>query len=173
MNTLCLLDVDGVLNPYAAKPTRRPAGYETHRIPFPHRRKPLRVWLNPEHGPMILRFVQAHGLDLAWGSMWVDTANAFIAPKVGLPSLPFVPFDDNNWLRNWKYPAVLAYAQDRQLVWFDDEFQEKDWAGAREDFLEARGDVPTLLYHVDPRKGLVADDFDQAGTWLESIRAAV
>ncbi|WP_285749371.1 hypothetical protein [Lentzea sp. NBRC 105346] len=27
-----LLDVDGPLNPYMAKPERRPAGYTTHRL---------------------------------------------------------------------------------------------------------------------------------------------
>lgn len=29
---LLYLDVDGPLNPYAAKPHRRPAGYATHRM---------------------------------------------------------------------------------------------------------------------------------------------
>ena len=59
---LLLLDVDGLLNPYAAKPHRRPQGYGTHRIRpdswvarQPQRAaeyvRPLRVWLNPEHGP--------------------------------------------------------------------------------------------------------------------------
>jgi hypothetical protein len=44
-----LLEVDGPLNPCAAKPSRRPVGYETHRArPSGWRlheaRRPLRVW---------------------------------------------------------------------------------------------------------------------------------
>lgn len=30
-----LVDVDGPLNPYAAKPSQRPDGYETHRLMTP------------------------------------------------------------------------------------------------------------------------------------------
>lgn len=61
---LLLLDVDGPLNPYAAKPSRRPPGYATHRMlpdswvassPRPRAStRPLRVWLNPGHGPALL-----------------------------------------------------------------------------------------------------------------------
>lgn len=32
-----LLDVDGLLNPYAAKPHRRPEGYQAHRLLTPRR----------------------------------------------------------------------------------------------------------------------------------------
>lgn len=51
MRPILYLDVDGPLNPYAAKPHRRPEGYSTHRmLPDSWRargyRKPLRVWLN-------------------------------------------------------------------------------------------------------------------------------
>ncbi len=55
---LLFLDVDGPLNPYAAKPERRPDGYTTLRVPrsdaheddrgLSSRRRPLRVWLNPD-----------------------------------------------------------------------------------------------------------------------------
>jgi hypothetical protein len=64
---LLFLDVDGPLNPFAAKPTRRPDGYVTHRMAPQRwteadrerlcaegrpvkRANPLRVWLNPAHG---------------------------------------------------------------------------------------------------------------------------
>ncbi len=50
---LLFLDVDGPLNPYAAKPERRPDGYTTIRVPMADRR-PLRVWLNPGHGAALL-----------------------------------------------------------------------------------------------------------------------
>jgi hypothetical protein len=35
MRPMLLIDVDGPLNPYAAKPTRRPHGYTTHRLSPP------------------------------------------------------------------------------------------------------------------------------------------
>ena len=67
---LLLVDVDGPLNPYAAKPHQRPEGYKTHRLLTPRweaaerarlsayglpnkQSKPPRVWLNPEHGPAL------------------------------------------------------------------------------------------------------------------------
>jgi hypothetical protein len=54
------LDVDGPLNPYMAKPHRRPAGYTTYRTKPrtwiaansqrpPEFVRPLRVWLNVEY----------------------------------------------------------------------------------------------------------------------------
>lgn len=62
---LLFLDVDGPLNPYAAKPEKRPDGYTTLRVPrdsgtpdehrgLSARRRHLRVWLNPEHGRPLL-----------------------------------------------------------------------------------------------------------------------
>ncbi|MGW1607164.1 hypothetical protein ACWCQV_40760, partial [Streptomyces eurythermus] len=82
-----LVDVDGPLNPYAAKPHRRPEGYQTHRLPTPRweaaerRRltewglpnkpvKPLRVWLNPDHGPAL----DALPFDLVWATTWEEEA---------------------------------------------------------------------------------------------------
>lgn len=81
MRPVLLVDVDGPLNPYAAKPHRRPEGYETHRLLTPRwetaerRRltewglpnkpvKPLRVWLNPNHGPAL----DALPFDLVWAT---------------------------------------------------------------------------------------------------------
>lgn len=75
---LLFLDVDGPLNPYAAQPERRPAYYVTLRVPLNNgmpsgdgglssRRRPLRVWLNPGHGPTSaatrLRPVLGHHMD--------------------------------------------------------------------------------------------------------------
>ncbi|MEU4360187.1 hypothetical protein [Streptomyces virginiae] len=97
---LLFLGVDGPLNPYAAKPERRPAGYTTLRVPrndahqddrvLSSRRRPLRVWLNPEHGRILLQL----GFELCWATTWMDDANRWIAPVLGLPELPFVDFGD-------------------------------------------------------------------------------
>jgi hypothetical protein len=61
-----LLDVDGPLNPFMAKPTRGPAGYHTHRICLFGFSRPLRVWLDPSRGPWLLSLAAATSTDLVW-----------------------------------------------------------------------------------------------------------
>jgi hypothetical protein len=86
---LLFLDVDGPLNPYAAKPERRPQGHVTLRVPGGGRR-PLRLWLAPAHGPALLGL----GYELCWATSWMADANRWIAPVLGLPELPFVDFGE-------------------------------------------------------------------------------
>jgi hypothetical protein len=52
--------------------------------------KPLRVWLNPEHGRALLGL----GYELCWATTWMSDANTWIGPVLGLPELPFVEFGD-------------------------------------------------------------------------------
>lgn len=71
---LLLLDVDGPLNLWAAKPHRRPQGYSTHKMrpdswvaqhhKPPAYVKPLRVWLNHNHGEAL----QALPFELIWAT---------------------------------------------------------------------------------------------------------
>ncbi|MER5302222.1 HAD domain-containing protein [Streptomyces lasiicapitis] len=164
--TLCFLDVDGPLNPWMAKPEKRPAGYTTHRMTppslfaqYPGKPrayvKPLRVWLNPAHGPALLDL----GLDLVWATTWMGEARDYIAPVLGLPELPFVDFgaalgsvrEDG---LHWKTKPLLAYAAERPFIWLDDEISEHDRA-----YVVAHHSAPALLHWVDPRCGLRTDDF--------------
>ena len=112
MTGLLLLDVDGPLNPYAAKSTRRPDGYVTYRrTPSggwhtgrnARRFKGLRVWLNPEHGAQLLALAEETGLELAWATTWQHEANDRIGPVLGLPALPVVEFPDYD--RGWNGAA--------------------------------------------------------------------
>lgn len=104
---LLLIDIDGPLNPYAAKATRRPAGYETHRVPMDGdrpavspddlmtaaaRRRTLRVWLNPGHGAMLRSLADV--FELHWATAWEDAANRIVAPLIGLPELPVIHWGD-------------------------------------------------------------------------------
>ncbi|MFJ1970545.1 hypothetical protein ACIO93_17910 [Streptomyces sp. NPDC087903] len=161
---LLFLDVDGPLNPYAAQPERRPEGYTTIRASVRPGR-PLRVWLNPSHGPALL----ALDYDLCWATTWMDAANRWIAPVVGLPELPWVDFGEGLFAVrpdgvHWKTEAIVAYAGGRAFAWVDDEQSPAD-----EVYVAGRHPGSALLYHVDPRIGLRERDF----TALAGFAAAV
>ncbi|MER5747618.1 hypothetical protein ABT097_30655 [Streptomyces sp. NPDC002225] len=177
---LLFLDVDGPLNPYAAKPERRPAGYTTIRVPQDGgtstgngggarlRRGPLRVWLNPEHGPTLLRL----GYELYWATTWMGEANRWIAPVLGLPELPFVDFGDALFRErpdgvHWKTAPLVEYAAGRPFAWVDDE-----QSGPDEAYLAAHHPARGLLHHVDPRIGLREDDFGRLADFARSARRA-
>ncbi|MEU2132106.1 hypothetical protein [Streptomyces sp. NPDC018352] len=173
---LLFLDVDGPLNPYAAKPQKRPDGYTTLRVPWgrgipmadrglPVRRRPLRVWLNPEHGRSLL------GLDyeLCWATTWMDDANRWIAPVLGLPELPFVDFGDALFQErpdgvHWKTAPLVRYANGRPFAWVDDEQIDLDEA-----YVAAHHHAPGLLHHVNPRIGLRGDDFRTLADFARSL----
>ncbi|MFF7549040.1 HAD domain-containing protein [Streptomyces canus] len=180
MNTgrpLLYLDVDGPLNPYAAKPERRPEGYTTHRMKPdgwlaqhpglpPSRVKPLRVWLNPAHGQALLKLTDRY--DLVWATTWRHEANTFIAPVLGLPPLPFVdwpttltPGPNGTF---WKTHHLVTHAEGRPFVWLDDELDDKD-----REFVTAHHDGPALLRWVDPRVGLRETDFEVMADFARGV----
>ncbi|MFD5882599.1 HAD domain-containing protein [Streptomyces yangpuensis] len=176
---LGFLDVDGPLNPFLAKPEKRPAGYTTHRMtppslyarypgkPRPYV-KPLRVWLNPDHGPALLGL----GLDLVWGTAWEADARDFIGPVLGLPDLPHVDFgfdllNDRSDGLHWKTKPLMAYAGSRPFCWIDDELTDHDRA-----FVAEHHPAPTLLHRVDPRHGLRDDDFATLAAFAARFTAA-
>jgi hypothetical protein len=181
MRPVLLVDVDGPLNPYAAKPHRRPEGYRTHRLltprweaaerrrlidhGLPNRRvRPLRVWLNAAHGPAL----RALPLDLVWATTWDEEANTFIAPVLGLPELPFIVWSSPRVTPGggvfWKTPEVVAWAEGRAFAWIDDEITEADRTWVTE-----HHDGPAFLRRVDPRLGLADDDFTALTTWATAL----
>lgn len=161
---LLFLDVDGPLNPYAAEPQKRPEGYITLRVPrengegagWPRpRMRPLRVWLNPAHGPALL----ALGYDICWATTWMGEANTWIGPTLGLPGLPFVDFggallNERPDGVHWKLGPLVEYADGRPFAWVDDEQSDADHA-----HVAAHHHAAALLHHVNPRLGLRDDDF--------------
>ncbi|MFC8447615.1 hypothetical protein [Kitasatospora sp. NPDC057223] len=169
---LLLIDIDGPLNPYAAKPTRRPAGYTTHRMTpdswtarHGGRAKPLRVWLNHDHGAQL----QALPYDLVWCTTWMAEANEWIAPHLGLPKLPHVPLpelwakrSDGTYFKTWD---VVRWAQGRPFAWIDDEIGAAD-----REYVAGVHDAPALLHHVDPRIGLTSADFATLAKWAGELK---
>ncbi|MFE6761961.1 hypothetical protein [Streptomyces sp. NPDC057689] len=168
---LLFLDVDGPLNPYAAQPERRPAGYTTIRVPrmdsaTPRLHStPLRVWLDPGHGPALL----ALDYELCWATTWMDSANEWIGPVLGLSTLPFVDFGEALFRErpdgvHWKTEALVAYAGGRPFAWVDDEQGEADDA-----YVSAHHPAAALLHHVNPRIGLRDDDFTALAEFAASV----
>ncbi|MFJ7205438.1 HAD domain-containing protein [Streptomyces sp. NPDC098789] len=164
---LLLIDVDGPLNPYAAKPQRRPEGYTTHRMrptgwSLTERAKPLRVWLHPGHGARLRALAGAY--ELVWATTWKDEANDWIGPHLGLPRLPFIDWPQMHGRAPsgtfWKTQYVLEYAGDRPFAWVDDDITPTD-----REYVDQRHPARSLLLRIDERIGLAQDDFDRLAAW--------
>jgi hypothetical protein len=177
---LLYLDVDGPLNPYAAKPERRPPGYSTHRMkpegwvaqhPGEPRAyvKPLRVWLNVDHGHELLRLSDLY--DLVWATTWGTEANTFISPVLGLPELPVVDWPTMLGAGPagtfWKTRHLVAHAEGRPFAWVDDEIDHFDRL-----FVAKHHDGPALLHRVDPRRGLRDADFATLDAFARGLRSS-
>ncbi|MEU5762254.1 hypothetical protein [Nocardia sp. NPDC047648] len=174
------IDVDGPLNPYDAKPERRPQGYTTFRY---YRTagsptgpagpggtsRPLRVWLNPAHGEQLLRLAEFY--ELTWATVWGVEANTWIAPKLGLPELPVVQWPTMYAAGPegtfWKTQHLISHAAGRAFAWIDDELSERD-----RDFVGYYHDGKALLHHVDPRVGLRDNDFHALERWARTTDSA-
>lgn len=121
---LLLIDVDGVLNPYAARGL--PAGFTRHTLGG------FRVLLATQHGQWLNEL--RGDFELVWCTTWEEQANSLIGPVLGLPRLPVIKVNDSAGYRGytWKLPAVQAAVGDRPLVWLDDDLGQDARAWARE-----------------------------------------
>ncbi|MEU7065022.1 hypothetical protein [Streptomyces sp. NPDC046161] len=167
MKPLLLIDVDGPLNPYAAKPQRRPEGYTTHRMrptgwTEAESRRPLRVWLNPGHGAELLALAGAY--EMVWATTWKDEANDWIGPPLGLPRLPYVDWPQMHGRAPlgtfWKTQYVLEYAAGRPFAWIDDDITAED-----REYVDRHHAARALLLRIDERIGLVGADFEALAAW--------
>jgi hypothetical protein len=133
--------------------------------------RPLRVWLNPTHGSYLI----ALPFDLVWATTWAAEANEWIAPHIGLPSLPVVewPKDaqrgrfeaaDSTY---WKTRHLVEYAAGRPFAWVDDEIGVAD-----KNYVAAHHQGPALLHWVSPAKGLLDDDFRALHVWASKLTEA-
>ncbi len=158
-----LLDVDGVLNPFE----RPHEGYARHAC-SPNG-VTFQLWLYPGHGPSLLELAESTGAELVWATYWCDNANEWIAPRVGLPSLPFVPIprfpgiEEGRTLGAWKARHVAAWARGRPFVWFEDEPDATACIAGEPDVADH------LLVEVDPLTGLTGEHLDAAAAWLRGL----
>ncbi|GFE25477.1 hypothetical protein RB199_25635 [Streptomyces libani] len=164
---LLFLDVDGPLNPWRAKPHRRPEGYTTLRMRPTGWEPPgpaLRVWLNPAHGPLLLGL----GFRLVWATTWKTEANTWIGPVLGLPELPAVDWPQMHHRDpegvHWKTRYLVTSAAGRPFAWVDDEIGPRDRA-----WIARHHTGPGLAHRVDPAKGLLPDDFAALREWAAEV----
>jgi HAD domain in Swiss Army Knife RNA repair proteins len=148
---LLLLDVDGVLNPFAA-PTC-PPGYTEQEF-FPGE-DPVR--LSEAHGPWLQELATRY--QIVWATGWGAEANRLLAPLLRLPDLPVIRFPPPPFSPDDKLPPIISYARHRPLVWIDDAIQPEAHAWA------ARRRVPTLLIDIDPAESLTRPIIEQCLQW--------
>ncbi|WP_119730007.1 HAD domain-containing protein [Thermomonospora amylolytica] len=160
---LVLLDVDGVLNPFGGPP----GGFREVRVAPDGVH--LTLWLNRAHGPRLVELAESTGSELAWASYWCDRANEWVAPRIGLPELPYVPIPpypghpDGVSLGAWKVRHVAEWVGDRPFVWFEDE------PDAAERLLDHLAEGTHLLVSVDPDEGLTDFHLERARAWLSAL----
>jgi hypothetical protein len=161
--SLILVDIDGVLNPAKS----HAPGYRRHWV-FPHGLA-HRLLLNPSHGQMLTQLAESAGAELMWASYWRNRANTWVAPRVGLPALPFVPIPPRWRTRtrsspgNWKARHVAAWAGHRSFVWFEDDTDAVSRLSGQP------GLGPHLMVWVDPVTGLTDSHVAQAQAWLDDL----
>ena len=163
---LLLIDVDGVLNPFAVTSLADVTDYETHWMRPDCWTEPgdLLVWLNPGHGPALT----ALPYELVWATTWQHDANTWIAPRIGLPELPVITWTDMDTMRAdgtyWKTHEIVRWAAGRPFAWIDDQLDDTDRA-----YVAAHHDGPALLYGVNPALGLRETDFAALADWAASL----
>ncbi|RBO96396.1 HAD domain-containing protein [Nocardia puris] len=158
---LLYLDVDGPLIPFGATTRDLPGGYPSFPPEPPASANPLLARLNPALGARLI----ALDCEPVWATTWRDEANDEVAPRIGLPRLPFVdwPDQDDDELRHRKTRPLVDHAAGRPFVWLDDEITDADRA-----WVTTHHPAPALLHRVDPRYGLTDADFDALTTWLRT-----
>ncbi|KUO20624.1 HAD domain-containing protein [Streptomyces dysideae] len=165
---LLLLDVDGTLIPFGAD-----GPYPVYESPsaLPEAAAhPLLTRVDPALGARLTRLA-ALGCELVWATTWTDDANTVLAPWLGLPPLPVVPWptDDraDDWAAglHWKTRPLVTWAAGRPFVWVDDEI-----TGADRAWVTAHHPAPALLHHVDHRYGLTDRDFTAVAEWITARR---
>ncbi|MFC8062769.1 HAD domain-containing protein [Streptomyces sp. NPDC057293] len=157
---ILFLDVDGPLIPFGSSHGRAQVS-----VAAPAEGHPLLGRLDPGIGQRLT----ALGCDLVWATTWGEDANAIVAPRIGLPRLPVVPWPADGDVAgprglHWKTPHLVEWAGRRPFVWVDDEIGDMDrlWVAAQHP-------GPSLLHRVAPARGLTDADFSVLVGWLVGI----
>ena len=156
-----LLDLDGVLNPFAASVC--PEGYVEREV---------------FDGEEPVRYCRAHTAwiaelasvaELWWATGWGRLANDIYLPLLNagnpqpLDPLPVVEFPPVPFEPELKVAAIDDMLGDRPAAWIDDNHTETGRMWARE------RPVPTLLVSTDPAVGWTRPHVDQVVAWISAL----
>lgn len=161
MNKIIYVDVDGVLNF-----NEKCEGSFDYWVDFDDGHKPGYVRLNKNHGPWLLNLAKETDSELIWATSWLDLANIFIGPQIGLPELPvlnFGPMKFSEYNGAWKSRGMAEKSDGRPFLWFDDDFTIAQYL--KYDEL----DYPYKVQEIGGRTGITRDDIYQAYTWLSEL----
>lgn len=166
MKPAILIDVDGPLNPYNAKTL--PEGYTAHtmRPDSWTAIKPLKVLLNPSHGPSLMGL----GAELIWATTWEYEADEWIGSHLGLPKLSVINWVERDYWNKeglyWKTKRIAEWMKKYRpgvpFIWIDDECTNKDnkW------LLNSTNGLGSTL-QVSPKWGLREQEFVYLKLWRE------
>jgi hypothetical protein len=171
-----LLDIDGVFIPFPNAEGTSPSTHIRHDV-LPAGRDPddpVTIWLNLEHGPLLIDLMKTGLVTTVWCTSWRQDAATIVGPLLGLPLLPHIDLPrpqittshPNGYL--WKRDYVDSWLADAPVVWIDDDFTSLDhtWAAER----TACG-LPTLLVQPDPHVGLQPEHVAEASVWAAALPA--
>ncbi|MEV1241830.1 hypothetical protein [Nonomuraea sp. NPDC049750] len=164
MHLLC--DIDGVHIPFPSPNGQTPTGFHTHHVAPTGYEDPVKIWLNPATGSLVLDLATRYGLTPLWCTSWRADAAPLIGTRLGLPiwdhidlpRLPLTTSHPDGYL--WKRDTITELFTDQPLIWIDDDFTPADHSWAR-DRTEAR--VLTILIQPDPYIGLTIADLEKSG----------
>lgn len=167
---LIFLDVDGPLIPFGAPAGTYPI-YQSDRRLVSSGENPLLARINPGHGTSLAALPG----ELVWATTWMADANEYVGPRLGLPELAVVTWqqpsdldahDERHGL-HWKTRGLVTWAAGRPFAWIDVEITTTDRA-----WVMAHHRGPVLLHRVDPLYGLTDTDFSTLHRWLSSVAEA-
>ncbi len=111
------------------------------------------------------------GIEVHWASTWVEYANTYFSPALGLPALPLAVVDDgyrDERMAVWKARQIMELAPGRPLLWVDDAVPRLD----AEYVIDHRApNRPELThYHRVPDRslGFTLSDRRECDRWLRS-----
>ncbi|MDX6743802.1 hypothetical protein [Actinocorallia sp. A-T 12471] len=165
MHLLC--DIDGVHIPFPTPDGQIPDGFHTHHVTPTGHAEPVKIWLNPTTGRLLLDLVARLPLTPLWCTSWRADAHPLIGTRLALPAwdyvdlprLPLTTSHPNGYL--WKRDTVAALHKE-PLIWIDDDFTPADhtWAHNR-----TTSGTPTLLIQPNPHIGLTQADVTPIPLW--------
>lgn len=119
--------------------------------------------MNRKHGKWLLDLAEETDSTLIWGTTWMELANLYIGPQIGLPELPVAKpasgerrFSEDVFA--WKARGVREFVGDNPGVWLDD-----DTAMLR----PYMAGTNVRLVTVNWRTGLTAENIDLARKILQ------